>query len=297
MINYKLFKDHGLTIKSIRKKGNSYIINTNNGMFAVKEKSIDLDSKFNYLLSRGFNYFPEHFTIDNYEVFKYIEDSNISFEEKLMELITLTSLLHSKTTRYKESDIDDYKEIYENLKSKIEDLNNYYINLNNEIDNDIYMSPSRYLLVLNISKIYSALAFCNRELDNFYEIVKNKDKKRVVFTHNNLNTDHLLYSDKPYLISFNKSKIDLPIYDLIDLYKKYYKDIDFSILLNTYQKKYPLSSDELMLFFIIISIPDKIEFKDNEFLNIKSIKKVLESLSKSDKIIRNFYKNKTKETN
>ena len=292
MIDYKLFKDNGLQYNKVKKINSAYVIDTNTGKYVVKKRKEDLDLKFEYLHSRNFNHFPKHFKIGKYDVFTYLNDSDISDEERLYEITNLMGILHSKTTRYKEISLDDYKEIYENILNKIKDLDSYYNNLNTEIDSKIYMSPSQYFLVLNISKIYSALSFARYELDNWYELVKDKEKERIVFIHNNLKLEHLIYDNSPYLISFNKSKVDLPIYDLLNLYKEYY-NYDFSNILNLYQKKYPLSTDELKLFFIYISIPKKIEFSNDDFLNIKNIKNMLEHLDKSDKIIRPYYKKET----
>ena len=290
MLSYKFFKDNGLPFNNIKKVNDLYIISNNNYKYVVKERKSNLDKKFNYLLSRSFNQFPRKFTFDKYDIYNYIEDKNMSDEERLYEIINLISLLHTKTTRYKNTCLDDYKIIYEKLLERIDYLNSYYSSLNDSIDNEIYMAPSHYLLVLNISKIYSSLFFCKSELDNWYELIKNSTRQRVAFIHNNLELDHLLYDDRPYLISWDKSKIDLPIYDLIHLYEKYYRITDFEILLNIYQKKYPLSKEELKLFFIMISIPKKIEFSNDEFQNIKSVRNIIEFLSKGDKLIRPYYK-------
>ena len=51
---------------------------------------------------------------------------------------------------------------------------------------------------------------------------------------------------------------------MVHLYERYYKKTDFEILFNIYQKKYPLNKEELKLFFIMISIPKKIEFLNDE---------------------------------
>lgn len=290
MINYKVLKEAGITPKKIKKINNSYLIDTGDYKYIVKNKDEKLDKKFNYLLSRGFNYFPESFSVNNYDIFKYIEGGEISYEEKLYELVDLISLLHTKTTRYKNIDIDDYKMIYEDLDKKIEDLTNYYNSLNDLIDREIYMSPSHFLLVLNISKVYSALTFCKKELDNWYELIKNNPKQRVAYIHNNLGVDHVIRGDNPYLISWSRSKVDLPIYDLIDLYNKTKDEIDFDILLNSYQKRYPLKQEELKLFFINISIPKKISFGEDEYENTKEVKKMLNVLKKGDKLINPYYK-------
>lgn len=293
MINYKLLKLNGITPKSIKKVNNSYIVEAENGKYVLKKKKQDIDEKFNYLLSRNFDYIPKHSSLGDYDIYEYIENANISDEEKLYEIVDLISLLHTKTTRYKNIDIDDYKIIYEELDKKINYLTVYYNELNALIDEEIYMSPSHYLLALNISKIYSALSFCRAELDNWYELIKNNPKQRVAYIHNNLELDHLVRGSNPYLVSWEKSKVDLPIFDLLDLYDRYYQKTDFDILLNNYQKRYPLKNEELKLFFIKISIPEKIEFDSDEFENTRRVKKVLEMLNKGDKLIRPYYNKNT----
>ena len=294
MINYKLFKDNGLIIRKIKKINTAYLVSNGNKNYIIKENNCDLKSTFDYLKSRSFNNFPNYNKLLNYDVYDYIQDTNISDEEKLYEMINLIILLHLKTTRYKNTDIDDYKIIYEDLLNKIDYLTNYYITLNDSIDSEIYMSPSYYLLVRNISKVYGSLSFCRSELNNWYDIVKNSNRKRVVLVHNNLDLDHVLTNKGLYLISWEKSKVDLPVYDLVCIYNKCYNKTDFSVLLNHYLDKYPLTSDELKLFFILISIPSKVEFLNDEFDNIKKVKSLIKKTSASDKLIKTYYLNKDK---
>lgn len=290
MIEYKLFKENGFCPKKIKKNRNSFLLETkDNKKYLVKEKNPKLDSTFSYLMSRNFDYFPSYISIDNYNLYNYIESIEYSFEEKLLDIINVISMLHIKTTRYKNIDLDDYKKMYEDLDDKISYLFHYYNDLNEVIDNDIYMSPSKYLFVLNVSKIYNSLYFAKKELDNWYELIKNNPKQRISFIHNNLELDHLLKSDSTYLISWDKSKLGLPIFDLYDLYRKYYKITDFDILLNNYQKVYPLKEEEIKLFFIKILIPLKIEFNDDEYTNTKKVKDLLLYLMQSDKLIKSYY--------
>lgn len=296
MINYKLFKDNGLSIKSIKKINSAYLVSDGKKRYVIKDNKSDLKSRFDYLSSRSFNSFPNYYKLYSYDIYEYINDSKLSIEERLYEMINLIILLHMKTTRFKNIDLDDYKIIYEDLLKKIEYLNNYYIALNDSIDNEIYMSPSHYLLVRNISKIYGALSFCRNELDNWYELIKNSNKQRVVLIHNNLDLSHVLFDKNSYLISWDRSKIDLPIYDLVSVYNNCYDKMDFDILLNHYQKKYPLSKEELKLFFIMISIPKKLEFTNDEFNNIKIVKKLIKQISKGDSLIRPYYDKRKNQT-
>ncbi len=286
MIDYKLLKENNINPKYFKKVKSATLVNNE---YVLKENKGN-NKVFSYLDARNFNYYPSNKVLsDKYVLYEYLKDYNISDDERAIELINLVSLLHSKTTRYNSISIDDYKKIYEDIDNKIDKLYSYYSDLNELIEQEIYMSPSNYLLVRNISKIYSSLNYCKNELDNWYELVKESKKERVALIHNNLSLDHLIRNENSYLISWDKSKFDNPIYDLYNFYKNNYEKIEFSSLLEIYQKRYPLKQNELKLFFILISLPDKIEFTNNDFNNCKLVDKMLDYLYKTDSIISPYY--------
>lgn len=286
MIDYKLLKENNINPKYFKKVKSATLVNNE---YVLKENKGN-NKVFSYLDARNFNYYPSNKVLsDKYVLYEYLKDYNISDDERAIELINLVSLLHSKTTRYNSISIDDYKKIYEDIDNKIDKLYSYYSDLNELIEQEIYMSPSNYLLVRNISKIYSSLNYCKNELDNWYELVKDNKKERVALIHNNLSLDHLIRNENSYLISWDKSKFDNPIYDLYNFYKNNYEKIEFSSLLELYQKRYPLKQNELKLFFILISLPDKIEFTNNDFNNCKLVDKMLDYLYKTDSIISPYY--------
>lgn len=286
MIDYKLLKENNINPKYFKKVKSATLVNNE---YVLKENKGN-NKVFSYLDARGFNYYPSNKVLsDKYVLYEYLKDYNISDDERAIELINLVSLLHSKTTRYNSVSIDDYKKIYEEIDNKIDKLYSYYSDLNELIEQEIYMSPSNYLLVRNISKIYSSLNYCKNELDNWYELVKDNKKERVALIHNNLCLDHLIRNENSYLISWDKSKFDNPIYDLYNFYKNNYEKVEFSSLLELYQKRYPLKQNELKLFFILISLPDKIEFTNNDFNNCKLVDKMLDYLYKTDSIISPYY--------
>lgn len=286
MIDYKLLKENNINPKYFKKVKSATLINNE---YVLKENKGN-NKVFSYLDARNFNNYPSNKVLsDKYVLYEYLKDYNISDDERAIELINLVSLLHSKTTRYNSISIDDYKKIYEDIDNKIDKLYSYYSDLNELIEQEIYMSPSNYLLVRNISKVYSSLNYCKNELDNWYELVKESKKERVALIHNNLSLDHLIRNENSYLISWDKSKFDNPIYDLYNFYKNNYEKIEFSSLLEIYQKRYPLKQNELKLFFILISLPDKIEFTNNDFNNCKLVDKMLDYLYKTDSIISPYY--------
>ena len=276
-------------------KDNVKIIETKNNKYVLKRNKNNVLDIFNYLHLKNFNYFPNVYNKDRndlYEIYEYIDSSDMSNYEKSEEIIYLLSLLHNKTTSYKDIDIDEYKKIYEDIFNKLNELEEYYISLNNEIDKEIYMSPSNYLLVRNITKIYSAIYYYKTELEKFYNIVKDNPKKRVSLIHNNIDLSHLLRNENSYLISWDNAKFDIPVYDLIKFYKKNYNDVDFTNLFKLYESKYPLHNEERKLLFISLSIPDKLDLRsDDEFLKTKKVNDLLLYLQKTDDIILQYNSN------
>lgn len=274
------------------KKKKVTILETTSGTFVVKEKTDNkVANAYEYLMSRNFDYFPSLVkeTRDDVNIFEYIDEVSQPKEQKALDMIDLVSLLHNKTTYYKEITEDKYKEIYDNLKNNILYTKNYYDDLYRILVEEIYPSPSHYLLLRNIYKIFGALDFCSEELDLWYENVKDDLKERVAFVHNNLETDHFIKNNRDYLISWENSKIDSPILDLIGFYQKEYLNLDFETLFRRYDKNYPLNDHEKKLLFIVISIPPVIELGSDEILTVKNIRSKLDYVFKTEKLVKNLF--------
>ena len=152
------------------------------------------------------------------------------------------------------------------------------------------MSPPEYLLARNISIIFSSLEYCHNKINEWYKKVSNLRKIRVSVIHNNLNLSHFIKNNNDYLISWDKAKIDIPIFDLYKLYINHALDFDFSDILGKYEKIYPLKDDELDLLFILISIPSKIEFDKSNYLMCSIIGKELDKLYKTKKLVNEYKK-------
>ena len=273
-------------------KNSVKIISSDKINYVVKKKSRDLDNTYKYLLSRSFDYFPSLLSSHgDYYVYEYISDIVEPKEQKIIDMISLLSLLHSKTTFYKEVDVDYFKDIYEKVNNEIDDTYNYYNELINNIDNIVYMSPSNYLIARNISIIYSMINYSKYNIDKWYDMVKDKRKVRMVNIHNNLKLEHYLKSNnKSYFISWDNSRIDNPIYDIISLYENNYLDFDFSELFKIYLSKYPLHDDEIILLFTYLSIPKKIKYTKTEYLNVLNIRTYLDYIYKTSDLLSEYGK-------
>ncbi|MDO4376606.1 MAG: hypothetical protein Q4C38_00515 [bacterium] len=271
-------------INKITIKNGAKIIDNN---YVIKKKKRDLSNTYNYLLSRSFDYFPEVVKEDNEKIYyRYINDLEEPKEQKVIDLVNLITLLHSKTTFYKEVDIDNYKYIYESINNSIDETLEHYNQLMDGIESEVYMAPSNYLIARNITIIYNALGYAKNNINSWYKMIENQRKVRVVTIHNNLRLEHYLKEDKPYLISWDKSKIDMPIFDLISLYQNNYLDFEFIDLLKIYLSKYPLTREEMTLFLTIISIPGKIPLNESEYQTVLSVRRILDYIYKSSEIVK-----------
>jgi len=286
----ELFDQNNIITKKITLKNNVRIIDSGSNRYVIKRRDKNLDDIYKYLKSRSFDYFPDIvYQTTNYDIYNYIEDADISKEERALDIINLVTLLHGKTTFYKEIDDDTYKELYEEIIERIEYLVNYYSDIAEVIEKEEFMSPSHYYFIRNISKVFASLDYCRYHIDKWYQIIEEKKRIRVAQLHNNLNLEHYLVADnRPYLISWRLSKRDIPIYDLINLYKKYYQDLDFCELLRQYERNYPMLPEEKELFFVLISIPDRLDFRDSEYNMCKKIQKFNDYLLSSEKLIEDY---------
>lgn len=291
----KILDKNGLKVDKYTMKGKTMIVNTPLGQFALKKGN--LDNIYKYLLSRNFEYFPK--VIDSNEdstIYEFVDDVKYDNEQRAFDLIHTIALLHSKTTYYKDVDIDEYKKIFEETMEKINYIYNYYMDVINIIESKIYMSPSEYLIARNISKIFSCIYFCKNELEQWYEIVKNEKRKRVVTLHNNLKLDNIIRNKSVYLIGWEYSKIDSPIYDFINFYNNYALYFDFRSLLNEYERIFPFKEEEKKLLSVLISIPSKISNTEKEYNKVKNVRQLLDKIYKTEMLLTPKEKEETKST-
>ena len=280
----KILDKNDLKVNKYTMKGKAMIVDTPLGQFVLKKGNNN--KIYKYLASRNFEYFPKLIDSDEEEtIYEYIEDINYDDSQRAFDIIHVIALLHSKTTYYKEVDYDEYKTIYEETINKIDYIYNYYLDIINVIESKIYMSPSEYLIARNISKIFSCIYFCKNEMESWYELVKTKKRKRVVTLHNNLKLDNLVKNTKIYLLSWQKSCVDIPIYDFVNFYNMYALNFNFEALLNEYERIFPFLEEEKVLFNVLISIPSKIQNCNREYEKVKNVRYVLDKIYKTESLL------------
>ena len=261
----------------IKYKGSAKIVIEEDNKYVVKTKKNDLKELYDYLTLKGFDSFPKVIDSDENEVrYEYIESVYSTEDEIGKELIKTVADLHFRTTYFKDVSRKKYKEIHYKIINNIDYLKDYYEKLILKIDKKEYMSPYEYLIARNYSIIMSALMYAEREINSWYKLVQNKEAERVCIIHNNLRTSHFIRSDKGYLLNWDYSVVDTPVLDLYKFYKREYNVYNFKSLLKEYNNNFSLNEEEIKLFCVLISIPDKIEVKGNVINSVRNAKKIID---------------------
>lgn len=273
MNNLKEIKSNfGFKINKCKYCDNIRILDTDKGTFVAKKNNRDKNDLFKYLQTKNFNNFLNFYDYNSdYEIYPYINEIELTDEERAIDIINLISILHNRTTFYKELDLDKIKELYEDLNNKLFYLTNYYDNLRIIFEDENYIAPSHYFLLRNISIVFRSIDDSKHFVDKWYESIKNKKNIRVVTIHNNLELNHLLKGEDTYLISWDNSSKASPIYDLLSLYKNSYQRIEFSSLFEIYNSKYPLTQEELYLLYALLLVPNKLDLQKSEIVNTKDV--------------------------
>lgn len=275
----EILKRNNISGSRYLKNGKCIIVDNNDRKVVIKPNKTNI---YSYLLYRNFDNIPDIYIDSGYEISNYIEEINIPREQKMIDLINIISILHIKTTYYKKISEYNIDEIYNDIKNKISDIKNYYDKLIYDAETSNYMSPYQYLLARNISNVYKSIDYCINNIEKWKEKMNNTDKVRVCIIHNNLKLEHFINNK---LISWDNSKIGLPIFDLYKLYINSYNEYDWNELLNIYNNKYKLKSDELLLLSILISIPIKPIISSVEIDSVISVNEILNYIKLTNNLI------------
>lgn len=276
-------------MSKIRKIGKVTILNDER----VSKEEKNNEEIYEYLKSRSFDNFLN--PIDRSEsktTYPFIKDKSINNYQKGEDLIKTVALLHNKTSFNKEINPSKYTEIKNSIIGHINYLDKYYYELLDKTEIKEYPSPSDTIFLRNYSKLLSLFDFLKQETESWYELAKNNTKKRVALNHGNLSLDHLLKSEKDYLISWDNSTFDSPILDITTLYHNEWNNVDFPSMLKNYLERCSLTEEEKKLLFINLAIPKKIEKVEDELINVSITSALFDYIYKTEDLIRPYYTEK-----
>ncbi len=241
---------------------------------------------FDYLNNHNFNNIPNYQIQDGYLTYPFIEDYSINNDLKAKELINIIANLHNKTVYTKNIDIEKINKLKDKYLNHLNYYRNYFYNYFNANINKEFYKPSAYLILRNYAFIIRYLDDAIKEVNEWYDIVKAKNKVRLSVVHNNLNLNHLILNNNNYLISWDHYKNDFPVIDLVIFYQNYFNDLNFEDLFKEYLQIFPLNDDEMKLFKILLYLNFKYDNNDLELTRLKNNTIFILYLQKTDALIK-----------
>ena len=196
-------------------------------------------------------------------------------EIKIKYYFETLAYLHKKTS----FDIKVNQQYFERLANDImailEERLLYYHQMMSCYEGLSIRSPSQWMLVMNYYRIYQSLHDAKEYLKSYQSLVENLHQIRVCLTYKNFHYDHISLKQKAFL-SIDHVCVDLPIYDLFDMYQKI-PDIlfDLDCCSEYYFAKMSLKDEEKMLLQCLMSIVPIIQFEKDEIENIIKLSRLL----------------------
>lgn len=277
--------ENNIKLKKVEYLKNSIIIYSDDTKYLLKEGNNDLEL-FDYFEKVGFHNYLHRINKDNndYSLYIYCDDINSDKDLKIKGLIDVISTLHLKTMYYTELSTNQFDQLYNNINKEIEYTRNYYLDLQDYIEEYPFPKIDHLFLIKNISMIYQILLLSKKKLDEWYNMKKLNLRKSYIIGDNN-SLDNFRFCDNSYFINYNKCHEDIFIYDLVYLYKNEVLNVDFIEVFNLYKEKILLEDEEINLFKALICIPNKITFSKDMYENTIKINNLLDYISRTFSIV------------
>lgn len=245
-----------------------YTLIDNNKIITYPDRAIFIKPRSSYNIEEVYKYLDDH-AVNNYLkpaevtdkelIFPYFEKTSLTDDEISKRLVLNLTILQNKTTTYQKLNLDEVKNFYEGTKKKINYLFSYYHDIVLQLETKVYYLPTEYLFLRNSSIINRQLKVATDLLEEWYKIVKNKERERLAFCHGKCELAHFLPIDDGYFISLEKAHLGRVTDDIENLFRKNFSSIDLTSTYNIYQQKYPYTLDEKLFLLVKLAIPPKID--------------------------------------
>lgn len=285
------------TISFIKLSDKSYRIKTNNNDYVLKyidNPNIDIIiEKLKILKIESFLFplmningeYVTTFNNANFVIYEYLKEEKVILKDlKLKFFLDQLSLLHTKTFYTLKVNENFFKDTYEYIGSKIDEVELKIEKYMDNIEKNDYKSPSKWLFLLNYPLYLDAINKANRALEKFKELSYNKNTIRMSFTYKNFNYQHIFLKEQK-IIGIDNMEVSPPVYDIfyslltlddinVDV-KNYYQRYFKSFILDDYEREW---------LYSLLYIP-KIDISNNEITNIINISTSLNYLRNSSEIV------------
>lgn len=206
----------------------------------------------------------------------YIDNSQgILKEIKVKFYFETLAYLHLNSFYYTKINQDYFDTLHQDILDIIHEREIYYEQMIQNYESIVYRSPSQWMLMMNYYRIYDSLCHARQYLSQYIEQTKSFHQIRVCLTYKHFDYNHISLKER-LLLSLDNMSIDLPIYDLFDMYQRI-PDIlfDLDCFSQYYFQKVDLKDEEKLLLCCLMSIVPVIYYSDDEIENIIKLSRLL----------------------
>ena len=278
----KIEEYYGIKINGmIRLSSCVYKVKCDNGQYIVKiVEDLKMKQILEYIDSLSIDCFVDVYYNKNKEVLTKYEDQYFYVmpfvdikqttlkEYKLKFYFEILAYLHMKSFYYIKVNQDYFETLKKDILSTIHERQNYYEKMIENYEKILFRSPSQWMILLNYYRIYESMNEAMRYLQQYIDETQNHTQVRVSLVYKNFSYDHVVLKQRK-LLSIDHISIDLPIYDLFNMYQKIPDilfDLDcFSI---HYFSKIELLKEEKILLCALMHIVPIVYFGEDEVENI-----------------------------
>lgn len=173
--------------------------------------------------------------------------------------------LHSRTEKDVKLSSAAALKHFESFEKHLDETKLYYESFVEECEQKLYLSPFELQAVTYFIEVSRAIDFSKKKLTEWYEKMQERESSRMVLTHGKISARHFLYDGEGngYLTNFEQSKYAAPIDDFLFFINRTAKTYpipsdDCVNWFYTYQKGYPYTEEEMLLFLSYLSYPERI---------------------------------------
>lgn len=209
-------------------------------------------------------------------VMPFVDNSQgLMKEMKIKFYFETLSYLHYHSFYYTKVNQQYFETLQQDILKIINERTIYYEQMIQNFENIALRSPSQWMLVMNYYRIYEALCSSRQYLSQYIDHTQNFHQIRVCLNYKHFEYDHISLKSKVFL-SIDNVCVDLPIYDLFDIYQRI-PDIlfDLDCFSEYYFKKIEIKEDEKLLLCCLMNIVPIIDYGSDEIENIIKLSRLL----------------------
>lgn len=209
-------------------------------------------------------------------IMPYIELQASSLKEyKLKFYFETLAYIHMKSFYNIKVNNDYFNTLKKDIVSIIKEREIYYEKMIETYEKSVFRSPSGWMLLMNYYRIYNSLNEAMSYLKLYLSEVETHEHIRVSLVYKNFHYDHVALKHR-LLLSIDHMSVDLPIYDLFDMYQRIPDMLfDLDCFAIHYFSKIDLLKEEKLLLCSLMHIVPIVKFEENEIDNIIKLSRLM----------------------